>query len=181
MTYPDLSQLVWNRHPSAFELVEAGILDEEQPEFARVGAESLTRGHPAYALKNYWQSFLRRIRGYKVSRILFEQQSVWLPLFDLHVPYEGTAELTYKRSSKHKIGAEIKVLGIGFGSSLSTSITETVAFKAEKSGKSYQIKLLATAIEYVSRTDPTLIRLDLNKPEGASEYRICDIPLVKDT
>jgi hypothetical protein len=173
--------LVWEQSPGAFELLEAGELDEAEPKFTKVPALSSTRGWPSSLspteLKNRWQAFLQRMRGYSREEVVLSQEPVWMPLLELHVPPDGKASLTYQRTLTNNRGAELKILGIGFGNSGSVYFSESTSFDASGSDKALQVRLLITATKYTHReSGRAVIRMDLDSPSNPILHRVTDVP-----
>lgn len=166
----------WRRTPSVYELDAANVLDESRPAFEQIQLYSLTRGATGEKLKEYWQSFLRRFRKLEPKEILVDHQPVWVPLLDLHVPAAGKGSVTYTQSGSHETGPELKILGSGFGGTLSAELSESLSFNAEDIGKSFQMKILVTATHYASDEGDDQIRLEPELPPSSPEYRIEDLP-----
>ncbi len=166
----------WSRTPSVYELEEMKALKDDQPAFEQIQLHSLTRGDTGEKLRQRWQSFLRRFRKLKPVETFVDHQPTWVSLFNLYVPTEGKASITYKQVESVLSGPELKILGSGFGGGLNMALSEVHGFNAEGVGKSLQIQLLVTAIHYASDEGDDQVRLEAEFPAGAPEFRILDLP-----
>lgn len=165
-----------SRMPSVYELEETNSLRDDQPAFEQIQLHSLTRGDSGEKLRQRWQSFLRRFRKLKPVQTLVDHQPIWVSLFNLYVPAEGKAQITYKQVDNIQSGPELKILGSGFGGGLNMVLSEVHSFNAEGIGKSLQIRLLVTAIHYASDEGDDQVRLEAELPAEALEFRILDLP-----
>jgi len=163
------------------ELLETGTINEDDPQFTKIHLSDPTRGWPSQLstteMKRQWQSFIRHLKRYHKKETLFKQEPIWIPLINLYVPPGGSSTLKYIRSSNKKMGPEIKILGFGFGSTESISISDSVEFDAEQRGKSFLVKMYATAIRYLDSVHgQPLTRVDLEHPHDYTEHKIEDLP-----
>jgi len=166
----------WKSTPSLYELEAANELSETQPALEQIQAYGLTRGESNTGLGELWRAFLRRFRKLEPVRTLVDRQPIWFPLIDLYVPRGGKAAMTYKREAELESGPELKILGSGFSGGLTTQFSDTSGFSAEGLGKSYQMKILVTAILYESEDGDQQVRLEPALAGEAPEYQVIDLP-----
>lgn len=164
--------------PSPLDLMDEGDLDGDDPRLRDLPLP-ITRGLPGVLspaqLKVRWQALVNRLRGYRADRLVLDGQPFWLSIFDLEVPPDGKATLRYSQENSRDKGAALKIVGTGFGTSQAITISKSIELPAERAGKSFQWKLLATVRRYVQEGEPPMVRLDVHSPSGGPEYRIVDL------
>ena len=82
-TGQDFPGIVSRHVPGAFELLEAGALDEHHPQFDTLPSfpqRGRWFGEQEESVKKRWRDFLQQLQGYRKERTLVGRQEVWLPL-----------------------------------------------------------------------------------------------------
>lgn len=169
----------WSTQPGAFELLERGELDEERPEFGRIAIPQTSRArtepNPVVA-QTRWRALLSRLRGYTKDAVLVQDETVWIPVFEVQAPPGGSASLTYSRSSARTSDLKLSILGSGFGSAVSFTLKESLSLPATDTGKSVSVRMLLTATRYVSPAGGSLVSVDVRVPAEGSDQRVVDLP-----
>jgi hypothetical protein len=166
--------------PGAFELIEAGQLDGDDPAFDRIPLPGSSRavsdrlGPGELAAR--WRSLLDRLRGYTKDEVVLDRQPIWVPLIDLYVPPDGASTLSSRRRAKMSGGLKLKVLGAGFGSATAFAFADEITFSATRAAKSLRVQMLLTAVRYVGKGRGSLLRVDVGVPESHVEHQIVDLP-----
>jgi hypothetical protein len=168
-----LGTLEWSPVPGVLELMEQGELDPGRPEFDRVAVPGTTRGLADQAQR--WRALIDRLRGYSPDEVVLSREPAWVPLVDLPVPPGGSSTFTYARRREVGGGLELKVMGTGFGSAASVTVSDSVTLRANESAKSLRLRMLITATRYVSKDGSTFLRYDTEPPEG-TEHQVVDLP-----
>lgn len=167
--------------PGPFELMEGDEVTDADIPVEEVLNSAATRGmnlglSPA-EIRLRWQVLVNRLRGYRRDRVLVDRQAFWLPILELSVPPHGKATLQYEQQAGKTKGAALKILGLGFGSSESISISRTVELTAKSIGKAFEWKMQATVTRYVDgREGADLLRVDLASADGGVNFRARDLP-----
>jgi hypothetical protein len=169
----------WQVRPSAFELLESGQLDDDEPRFddfpaalpsSRFGPVSGTE------LRSAWRSVLKHLRGYTPGRQLVDWQTVWVPIIDLPAPPEGRSVFRYTTGSARRVTPSISVFGVGLGAKAEHTFTASFEFEADKLGKQYLISLDLRMTEWLSRTDPPVPTIDFRVPAEGVNTSVANLP-----
>jgi hypothetical protein len=179
MSLAALNQADWTTTPGPLEMLEDGQLEEDRPAWDQVAlprvARSLAGEANQAASDSRWAALLKRLRGYRRDAVLAAGESVWVPIVDVQAPPGGTAKFAYTHSATASYGLRLSLLGASFGSAASVTFRTSLAVPAAATGKSVQVRMLLTAIRYVSAGRPDLIRVDVRQPEGRSEWQVLNV------
>lgn len=175
---PDRGVLAGRSLPGVLQLLEAGELNEDQPQPETLPTNAASRGVRLNELKRRWQVLIRSLSGYRASEVILRAKPIWIPIVELHVLPHGKATLSYQQTSSATMKPELKIFGIGFGTSGVITFSESIAFDADQTGKSLQAMMLASATRYTHPTKKSFIRLDIESPRDGVEYKVEDLPPV---
>lgn len=169
----------WQVRPSAFDLLESGQLDDDEPRFgdfpAALPGARFAPASPA-ELRSLWRATLKRLRGYTASRPLTDQQAVWLPIIDLPAPPGGRSVLQCTVGGARRVTPSLTVFGVGLGAKAEHTFTESFQIEANGIGKQHLISLDLTVTEWLSPTDPPIRTVDVRIPAGGVNERVADLP-----
>jgi hypothetical protein len=170
-----IKSIAWTHTPSIFDLVEKEEVTDDQPAFNQLHLQTLTRGLNETKIASRWKTFLEKIKGYKEKEIIVDKHPVWIPLIELHTPMTGKAVLSYKQTNSTESVSTLKVLGTGFGETLTTSFKNSIRFSSENSSKSFEMQIIATVIRFTGKNNIDLLQLNPQIPPDGPAYRIVDL------
>ncbi|WP_129803426.1 hypothetical protein [Streptomyces sp. F001] len=158
-------------------LLEAEEVDPNTPRFDLLPGEKVTRGPGDPDEGARWRRLLDRLRGYRRESVLFDQAPVWLPLFDLVAPEGGRAAMCYRRRATASAGAELGILGSGFGSAISATLERGLEIETSDTPLRLAVGVRLTAVRYVSsRGRPDLVRVDVSTDQQQTQVVQAEAP-----